>query len=58
MPLILSWMPLLIVNPSGLIVLDSSSPLDIENPSTIPNFSPTVTGKFLLYCRQFLRYVR
>ena len=32
-----------IVNPSGLIVLDSSSPLDIENPSTIPNFSPTVT---------------
>lgn len=33
-----------IVNPSGLIVLDSSSPLDIENPSTIPNFSPTVTG--------------
>jgi signal transduction histidine kinase len=33
-----------IVNPSGLIVLDSSSPLDIENPITIPNFSPTITG--------------
>ena len=33
-----------IVNPSGLIVLDSSSPLDIENPVTIPNFSPTITG--------------
>lgn len=33
-----------IVNPSGLIVLDSSSPLDIENSITIPNFSPAVTG--------------
>lgn len=33
-----------IVNPSGLIVLDSSNPLDIENPVTIPNFSPTITG--------------
>jgi signal transduction histidine kinase len=33
-----------IVNPSGLIVLDSSSQLDIENPITIPNFSPTITG--------------
>ena len=26
-----------IVNPSGLVVLDSSSPPDIENPVTIPN---------------------
>lgn len=33
-----------IVNPSGLIVLDSSSALDIQNPETIPNFSPTITG--------------
>lgn len=33
-----------IVNPSGLIVLNSSAPLDIENPVTIPNFSPTITG--------------
>lgn len=33
-----------IVNPSGLIVLDSSSPLDIEHSITIPDFSPTVTG--------------
>ena len=33
-----------IVNPSGLVVLDSSSPPDIENPVTIPNFSPTITG--------------
>ncbi len=33
-----------IVNPSGLIVLDSSTPLDIENSVTIPNFSPTITG--------------
>lgn len=36
--------PIWIVNPSGLIVLDSSSPLEIENPTTIPNFSPTITG--------------
>lgn len=33
-----------IVNPSGLVVLDSSAPLDIENNTTIPNFSPTITG--------------
>ena len=39
--------PIWIVNPSGLIVLDSSSPLDIENPVTIPNFSPTITGNSL-----------
>lgn len=33
-----------IVNPSGIIVLDSSSTLDIQNYETIPNFSPTITG--------------
>ncbi len=33
-----------IVNPSGLIVLYSSSKPDIENTITIPNFSPTITG--------------
>lgn len=33
-----------IVNPSGLIVLNSSKSLDIENPVTIPNFNPTITG--------------
>jgi signal transduction histidine kinase len=33
-----------IVNPSGLIVLDSNTPLDLDNPVTIPNFSPTITG--------------
>lgn len=33
-----------IVNPSGLIVLDSATTPDIENPVTIPNFSPTITG--------------
>lgn len=33
-----------ILNPSGLIVLDSSSTPDIENTITIPNFSPTITG--------------
>ncbi len=33
-----------IVNPSGLVILDSGSQPDIENPITIPNFSPTITG--------------
>ena len=33
-----------IVNPSGLVILDSGSQPDIENPTTIPNFSPTITG--------------
>lgn len=33
-----------IVNPSGLIVLDSSSPLNIDDSVTIPNFNPTITG--------------
>lgn len=33
-----------IVNPSGLIVLDSDSQPDIQNSVTIPNFSPTITG--------------
>lgn len=33
-----------IVNPSGLVILDSGSQPDIENPPTIPNFSPTITG--------------
>lgn len=33
-----------IVNPSGLVVLDSSLQPDFENPITIPNFSPTITG--------------
>ncbi len=33
-----------IVNPSGLIVLNSSESPDIENPVTIPNFNPTITG--------------
>ena len=36
-----------IVNPSGLIVLNSSESLDIENPVTIPNFNPTITGNSL-----------
>lgn len=35
--------PIWIVNPSGLVVLDSTSPPDIENPTTIPDFSPTIT---------------
>ncbi|MBD5451367.1 MAG: GHKL domain-containing protein [Lachnospiraceae bacterium] len=33
-----------IVNPSGLVILDSNTPPNIENPTTIPNFSPTITG--------------
>lgn len=30
-----------IVNPSGLIVLESNVPLDVDNPRTIENFDPT-----------------
>jgi len=30
-----------IVNPSGLIVLDSDIPLDVDNPKIIENFDPT-----------------
>lgn len=33
-----------IINPSGLIVLDSSAPIDIENPVTIENFDSTSGG--------------
>lgn len=33
-----------IINPSGLIVLDSSTPIDIENPVTIDGFDSTVGG--------------
>lgn len=32
-----------IINPSGRMVLDSSSPLDVENEIVIENFDPTVT---------------
>ena len=36
-----------IINPSGLIVLDSSSPIDVENPPKVNNFDSTVyAGKF------------
>ena len=48
--------PIWIVNPSGLIVLDSSSPLDIENPIT--KLQPYHNRKFLLHGRQFFWYVR
>lgn len=33
-----------IINPSGLLVLDSSSPVDLENTITVENFDPTVTA--------------
>lgn len=33
-----------IINPSGLVVLDSDAAPDIENPTTIPNFTPAITG--------------
>ena len=46
-----------IVNPSGLIVLDSSSPLEIENPTTIPKFQPHNHRKFFLYGWKFLWHV-
>lgn len=43
-----------IVNPSGLIVLDSSTPPDIENSITIPNFSPTITQSSFYTVGNFL----
>jgi len=33
-----------IINPSGRMVLDSSSPLDVENEKVIDHFDPTVTS--------------
>lgn len=33
-----------IINPSGLLILDSSSPVDLENTITVDNFDPTVTA--------------
>lgn len=33
-----------IINPSGRIVLDSSSPLDVEHPVIVEHFDPTVTA--------------
>lgn len=33
-----------IINPSGRMVLDSSSPMDLENEVVIENFDPTVTS--------------
>lgn len=33
-----------IINPSGLIVLDSRAPINLENNTTIEGFDPTVTG--------------
>lgn len=36
-----------IVNPSGLLVLDSSSPINVDNPVTIEGFDPTaMAGSF------------
>ena len=32
-----------IINPSGRMILDSSSPLDVENEIVIGNFDPTIT---------------
>lgn len=32
-----------IVNPSGLVVLDSSAPVDVENPRYVTGFDPSVT---------------
>ncbi|NLL78423.1 MAG: HAMP domain-containing protein [Clostridiales bacterium] len=33
-----------IINPSGLLILDSSSPVEIENAKTVENFDPTITA--------------
>lgn len=32
-----------IINPSGRLILDSSSPIDVENEVVIENFDPTIT---------------
>jgi len=34
-----------IINPSGRMVLDSNSPIDVENETVITGFDPTVTGE-------------
>ncbi len=34
-----------IINPSGRMVLDSNSPVDVENETVITGFDPTVTGE-------------
>ena len=33
-----------IINPSGRIILDSSAPVDLENPILIEDFDPTITA--------------
>ncbi len=33
-----------IINPSGLLILDSSAPVDVENSKTVENFDPTITA--------------
>ncbi len=33
-----------IINPSGRMILDSQSPVDVENETVISDFNPTVTG--------------
>ena len=33
-----------IINPSGLIILDSSAPVDVDNPVTVENFDSTITA--------------
>lgn len=33
-----------IINPSGRIILDTSTPLDIDNPVVVENFDPTITS--------------
>ena len=33
-----------IINPSGLLILDSAAPVDVENARTVENFDPTITA--------------
>ena len=33
-----------IINPSGLLILDSAAPVDVENAKTVENFDPTITA--------------
>ena len=38
-----------IINPSGTVILDTSTPLKVENPAVIQDFNPTITGSSY-YC--------
>lgn len=43
-----------IINPSGRMVLDSRTPVDVENETVITGFDPTVTGSSYYTVGNFL----